>query len=49
MKDKKYDLQERFIDYAVRIIKVAESLPNTKTGNHIRSQILKSGTSPAAN
>ena len=49
MKERKYDLQERFIGYAVRIIKVAEALPNTKTGNHIRTQLLKSGTSPAAN
>ncbi|MDP8203000.1 MAG: four helix bundle protein [Candidatus Tenebribacter mawsonii] len=49
MKEKKFDLQDRFIDYAVRIIKLSEALPNTKTGNHIRSQILRSGTSPAPN
>ncbi len=49
MKEKKFDLQDRLIDFAVRIIKVAESLPNSKIGNHIRGQILKSGTSPAPN
>ena len=49
MKEKKFDLQERFIDYAVRIMKVSEKLPNTKIGNHIRTQILRSGTSPAPN
>jgi len=49
MKAKKFDLQERFIDYAVRIMKVSEKLPNTKIGNHIRAQILRSGTSPAPN
>ncbi len=49
MKDKKYNLQERFIGYAVRIIKFAEALPNTKTGNHIRVQSIESGTSAAAN
>ena len=49
MKERKFDLQERLIDYAVRIIKMSEKLPNTKTGNHIRTQILKSGTSPAPN
>ena len=48
-KERKFDLQDRLIDYAVRIIKLSEALPNTKTGNHIRSQILKSGTSPAPN
>ena len=47
--EKKFDLQERLIDYAVRIIKLCEQLPNTKTGNHISSQLLRSGTSPAPN
>ncbi len=46
---KKFDLQERFIDYAVRIINLSEQLPETKTGKHIAFQILRSGTSPAAN
>ncbi len=46
---KKFDLQERFIDYAVRIINVSEQLPETKTGKHIASQIIRSGTSPAPN
>jgi len=46
---KKFDLQERFIDYAVRIINVSEQLPETKTGKHISSQKLRSGTSPAPN
>ena len=45
----KFDLQERLIDFAVRIIKVAEALPNTKTGNHVRGQLLRCGTSPAPN
>jgi len=45
----RFDLQKRFINYAVRIIKVSESLPETKTGRHICSQILRSGTSPAPN
>ena len=46
---KKFDLQDRFVDYSVRIIKVSESLPSTKAGKHLCSQILRSGTSPAAN
>ncbi|MBU8901818.1 MAG: four helix bundle protein [Victivallales bacterium] len=45
----KFDLQERFIDYAVRIIKTSEKLPDTKVGKHICLQILRSGTSPAPN
>jgi len=49
-KDKrKFDLEERLIDFAVRIIRTAESLPKTKTGNHISGQLIRCGTSPAPN
>ena len=34
---------------AVRVIRATESLPKTPTGNHIRNQLLRSGTSPAPN
>ena len=44
-----FDLEERLIDYAVRIIAVAESLPTTKAGQHVSGQLLRSGTSPAPN
>jgi len=43
--NRKFDLQERFIDYAVSIIK----LPESKAGKHICGQILRSGTSPPPN
>ncbi len=45
----KFDLQDRLIDYAVRIIHVSEQLPDTKAGKHISFQMLKSGTSLAPN
>ena len=48
-KEREYDLQDRFIDFAMRIIKLSEALPETKAGKHICSQILRSGTSPAPN
>ena len=35
----KFDLEERLIEFAVRVIRVAESLPKTKTGNHISEQL----------
>ena len=47
--DKSYDLEERLIDFAVRIIRMAESLPKTKVANHIAGQLLRCGTSPAPN
>ena len=44
---KKYDLEERLIDFAVLIIQITESLYNTRAGNHIAGQLVRSGTSPA--
>ncbi len=44
-----YDLEKRLIDFSVRIIRLVEALPNTKAGNHVAGQILRSGTSPAPN
>ena len=49
MSKKKYDLEERLLEYSVSIIKLVEKLPNTRTGNHVAGQLLKSGTSPYAN
>jgi len=49
MENQRYDLEERLLDYSVRIIKIVEMLPNTRTGNHIAGQLLKSGTSPYPN
>ena len=46
---REYDLEERLIDFAVRIIRTAESLPQSKVGNHIAGQLIRSGTSPAPN
>ena len=48
-KERVFDLQDRLVDYAVRIIKLSEALPETKAGKHVSSQILRSGTSPAPN
>lgn len=45
----KYNLQERLIDFSIEIILHVESLPNTKSANHIGGQVLRSGTSPAFN
>jgi four helix bundle protein len=45
----KFDLEDRLIDFAVRIIRITESLPNNRVGKHIAGQLLRSGTSPAPN
>jgi four helix bundle protein len=49
MKDRVFDLEDRLIAFAVRVIQTAETLPRTPVGNHIRGQLGRSGTSPAPN
>ncbi|MDZ4822597.1 MAG: four helix bundle protein [Flavobacteriales bacterium] len=46
---KKYDLDERLIDFAALIIDYVEELPSAKGANHLGGQLLRSGTSPALN
>ena len=43
------ELENRLIDFAVRVINLADSLPNSAAGKHIARQLLRSGTSPAPN
>lgn len=44
-----FDLEDRLIDFAVRVIRTAESLPKSRVGNHIAGQLIRCGTSPASN
>ena len=45
----KFDLKKRSKEFALRIVKLVESLPNTQTARTIGGQLLRSGTSVAAN
>ncbi|MDD5572080.1 MAG: four helix bundle protein [Bacteroidales bacterium] len=47
--NKKFDLENRLIEFSVFIITITENIFNTRAGNHIAGQIVKSGTSPALN
>jgi four helix bundle protein len=40
---------ERLINFAARVGKVVDALPDTRMGRHIGSQLVRSGTSPAPN
>ena len=42
-------LTERLIDFAVGVIDIVDALPENRLGNHIGSQLLRSGSSPAPN
>ena len=43
------ELEERLINFAVRIVNLSASLPKTPAGRHIALQIMRSGTSHAPN
>jgi four helix bundle protein len=42
------DIQDRLVDFAVRIVKLSDSLPDKRSAIHNAGQLLRSGTSPAA-
>src|SRR2546430_8328278 len=46
---RKYDLEERLLEFASAVIDLSEKLPNSRAGNHVAGQILRSGTSPFPN
>ncbi len=46
---RKYDLEDRLIEFSIKIIELVEELSKTRAGNHISSQLIRCGTSPALN
>jgi len=44
-----FDLEERLLSFAARIIRVVDALPPTRAGNHIAGQLIRCGTSPLPN
>ena len=49
MAQRRYDLEERLLEFSMEIIRLTEALPNTRSGNHVARQLLRSGTSPYPN
>ena len=43
------ELSERLLDFAARIGKVVDALPDTRMGRHVANQLVRCGTSPAPN
>jgi len=43
------ELSQRLIDFAARIGKVVDALPDTRMGRHVAGQLVRCGTSPAPN
>jgi four helix bundle protein len=46
---RKFDLEDRLLEFASAVIDLSETLPDTRAGNHVAGQILRSGTSPYPN
>ena len=49
MKENPLDLEDRLINFSVRIVRLVEFLPESKIGNHIRGQLLRCGTAASPN
>ena len=45
----KFDLEERLINFSVLIIEIVNEMPNSKAGNHLSGQLVRSGTSVSLN
>jgi four helix bundle protein len=45
----RFDLEDRLLEFAARLTKLVDALPNSRTGNHAAGQLLRCGTSPFAN
>ncbi|MEZ6132336.1 MAG: four helix bundle protein [Planctomycetaceae bacterium] len=43
------DIEERLLEFAVRVGKAVDALPDSRLGRHIAGQLVRSGTSPAPN
>lgn len=47
MEKRKFDLEDRLVDFACMCLDVCELLPSTKAGQNLEYQLSKSGTAPA--
>ncbi|CAN5675653.1 four helix bundle protein [soil metagenome] len=45
---RKYDLEERLLEYSAEIIRFCECMMKSDAGKHVSGQLLRSGTAPLA-
>lgn len=45
--ERKYDIEDRCIVFGAAVVKHTDNMPNTRAGNHLAGQLLRSGTAPA--
>ena len=46
---KKFNLENRLVEFSVFIIEIINEMPNSKAGNHLSGQLVRSGTSVSLN
>ena len=49
MPQRKYDLEDRLLEYAASVVCLVENMLDTRAANHVGGQLLRSGTSPLFN
>ncbi len=49
VKMKKYDLEDRLINFSVLLIEIVNEMPGSKAGNHLSGQLIRSGSSVSLN
>jgi four helix bundle protein len=49
LKNARFDLEERLLEFSARIIRLVDALPDTRAANHVAGQLLRCGTSPYGN
>jgi four helix bundle protein len=47
--EKRYDLEDRLIDFSVDVSKLIDSFPSTIMATHVAKQLMRCSTSPFAN
>ncbi|MBM4169931.1 MAG: four helix bundle protein [Ignavibacteria bacterium] len=47
--EKPYDIAERTFEFAVAVLELSEHIPNSRIGNTVANQLIRSGTSVGAN
>lgn len=46
---RKYDLEDRLVEFSVLVVEMTDTLFNTRAGNYYAGQLIRSGNSPALN
>ena len=42
----KFDFEEKLMDYAIRVVRLTEELPDNRAANYVARELLISGTAP---